>query len=128
MRSLYRPGAIVETWFEFLPEGQRRVCRALMGAVQAAGPELMPVVKAGHLVFLQAGQHAVAIAPYSRLVHLQIFNGSAIAGRFPMLRGCGPGLRQMHWRGGEEVEAELVQAMVRAALAASARRAAERER
>lgn len=128
MRSLYRPGAIVETWFEFLPEGQRRVCQALMAAVQAAGPELMPVVKAGHLVFLQTGQHAVSIAPYSRLVHLQIFNGSAIAGRFPMLRGCGPGLRQMHWRGGDEVDEALVQSMVRAALAASARRAAERER
>ena len=122
MRSIYRPGAIVETWFEFLPEGQRRLCRALMAAVQAAGPDLLPVVKSGHLIFLQSGVHAVAIAPYSRLVHLQVFNGSAIATRFPMLRGCGPGLRQMHWRGGDEVDATLVQAIVRAALAALARR------
>ena len=122
MRSIYRPGAIVENWFEFLPAGQQRVCRELMAAVQAAGPELMPVVKLGHLIFLQSGVHAIAIAPYRRLVHLQVFNGSAIAQRFPMLRGCGPGLRQMHWRGGAEVDATLVQAIVRAALAAFARR------
>jgi hypothetical protein len=119
MRSVYRPSAIVEAWFDLMPPAQAANCRALMQAVSAASSELAPVVKWGQLIFLNNGHHAFAVAPFRRHVHFQVFNGSAVAHRFPMLRGSGPGLRHLRWRHGEPVDGELVTVIARAALAVS---------
>lgn len=122
MRSIYRPGAIIEAWFELMPARHVPGCRALLATVQAAAPELVAVVKWGQLVFLDAGAHAFAIAPFRRHVHFQVFNGSAIDRRFPQLRGSGPGQRQLRWRHGDEIDPDLVTRIVQAALSAPVRR------
>jgi hypothetical protein len=118
MRNVYRPDALVQAWFDLLPAPQAATARALLDAVMAAQPHLLPVVKWGNLVLLHAGQQSLAIAPYRKHAHLQIFNSEGIDREFPNLGGSGRGLRHLRQRLNEPVDAELVAAIVHAATQA----------
>jgi hypothetical protein len=116
MRTLLRPAAIVEAWFDMLPPGREPTMRALQAAVLGAGPELQQVVKWGNLVFSTRGAHAFAIVPHKSQAHLQVFRGASLEQRFPQLEGSGRGLRHLKFRYGQPIDQELVRTVVHAAL------------
>src|SRR5207245_10945399 len=98
MRSILRPAALIETWFDTLRPEQHDPARILRPLVQAASPELVPSVKWGNLRFTLEGTHAVAIVMHKDHANLQIFNGALLAERFPELEGTGRGMRHVRFR------------------------------
>jgi hypothetical protein len=116
MRTLLRPAAVVEAWFDMLPPGREATARELQSAVMNAGPELQQVVKWGNLVFSARGAHAFAIVPHKSHAHLQVFRGAALEGRYPQLEGSGKGVRHLRFRYGHPLDEELVHDVVRAGL------------
>ncbi len=86
MRSLLRPAAIVEAWFDMLPPAHAPTIRRLRDAVMEAGPELQQVVKWGNLVFVHHGAHAFAIVPHKAHAQLQVFRGALMSDRVPRAR------------------------------------------
>lgn len=116
MRSVVKSAALVEAWFDMLPAVQRPLARELQAAILAAAPQLMSAVKWGNLLFQQRGTNAVAIAPHRSHIHLQFFDGLALAERFPRLEGTGSRVRHLRCSYGEPLDAALVSEMVRAAV------------
>jgi len=120
-RRLTQP--LVEAWFDLLPAGQQPLARELHLAILALAPGLDQTVRSGHLIYGIERQHVLALAPHRQHLHLQVFAGSALVARFPMLEGTGPGLRQLRLRYAQPVDMALVHAIVAAAAqAAPARR------
>ena len=117
MRNLYRPATVLSAWFEHLPAQQLPHVKALYGLLQQEAPDLMTVVKWGAIVMLRDHFHALGIAPCRRAVHLQVFNGGAIAHRFRSLGAGGPGMRSLQLRYSLPLDLELVREVVRASLA-----------
>lgn len=117
MRTPVRPAALVESWFDLLPDAQRPLARELQALVAAAEPRLSQTVKWGNLVFMLAGTNLVAIVPHKGHVNLQFFNGAALAPQWPQLEGTGKGLRHLKCRTGQPVDAALVGALVRDSVA-----------
>lgn len=120
MRTIVRPAALLGAWFDTLREDQRATAHALREAVLAAEPGLEPSIKWGNLVFSRAGAHAFAIVVHKDHANLQVFNGTALRDRFPMLEGTGKGLRHLKLRYDEPVDAALVEVLVRASVALDA--------
>lgn len=89
MRSPLLAPAVAEAWFDTLRPQQQPTVRLLRRTVLEAAPSLTPVVKWGNLVFMHRGRHALAIVVHRDHIHLQVFNGAALAGRYPMLGGGG---------------------------------------
>jgi hypothetical protein len=116
MRTLLRPAAIVDAWFDMLPPAHAPTIRALRAAVMAAGPELQQVVKWGNLVFTWHGSHAFAIVAHKSHAHLQVFRGALVALEFPELEGSGKGPRHLKVRYGHPVDEEQVHEIVRAGI------------
>jgi hypothetical protein len=116
MRTLLRPAAVIEAWFDMLPPGREAIARELQNVVMAAGPDLQQVVKWGNLVFSARGTHAFAIVPHKTHAHLQVFRGASLEMRFPELEGSGKGVRHLRFRYGQPVDDELVRDVVRAGL------------
>jgi hypothetical protein len=114
MRTLVRTAALVESWFDLLPEAQRDTARELQAAVLRAEPRLTQTVKWGNLVFLQHGANAIAIVAHRTHANLQFFNGHVLAVQYPQLEGSGKGLRHLKMRYGEPIDGKLVGALVRA--------------
>ena len=128
MRSNLRSSALIETWFDLLSAQQRDMARALHGAVLAAHPSFAPTIKWGNLVYMHGGSNLLALMPHKSHLNLQVFNGAALAERFPQLEGTGRGLRHLKLCYGHEFDAELIAAVVNASLeiAELDRQAAER--
>lgn len=116
MRSILRPAALIETWFDNLRPEQHDLARILRPLVQAAAPELVPSVKWGNLMFTYAGTHAVAIVMHKDHANLQIFNGASLAERFPELEGTGRGMRHVRFRYRYPVDEDLVRELVQACV------------
>jgi len=116
MRSLLRPAAIVEAWFDMLPPAHAPTIRRLRDAVLEAGPELQQVVKWGNLVFVHHGAHAFAIVPHKAHAQLQVFRGALMALEFPELEGTGKGPRHLRVRYGHPLDEDLLREIVRTGL------------
>lgn len=116
MRSILRPAALIETWFDTLRPEQRDMARRLRELVAAAAPELVTSVKWGNLMFTHEGTHAVAIVMHKDHANLQIFNGALLVDRFPELEGGGKGVRHVRFRYRYPVDEELVRQVVQACV------------
>ncbi|WP_280152627.1 DUF1801 domain-containing protein [Piscinibacter sp. XHJ-5] len=116
MRSILRPAALIETWFDTLRPEQKDLARRLRELVTSAAPELQSSVKWGNLMFTYEGTHAVAIVMHKDHANLQIFNGAALIDRFPELEGTGRGVRHLRFRYRYPVDEELVQQAVQACV------------
>jgi hypothetical protein len=116
MRSILRPAALIETWFDTLRPEQKDMARRLRELVVAAAPELASSVKWGNLMFTHEGTHAVAIVMHKDHANLQIFNGASLADRYPELEGSGKGVRHLRFRYRYPVDEELVHEVVRACV------------
>src|SRR5256885_16615858 len=57
MRSILRPAALIETWFDTLRPEQKDMARRLRELVVSAAPELASSVKWGNLMFTHDGTH-----------------------------------------------------------------------
>jgi hypothetical protein len=119
MRGHRQHAALVDSWFELLPAGQQPGARALHAVVRDAAPQLELTVRGGGLVYALNGLHVMALAPFHSHLHLQVFRGAALAARFPELEGSSKGLRQLRIRHGQQFDALLVEAIVKAAVAES---------
>jgi hypothetical protein len=116
MRSILRPAALIETWFDNLRPEQKDLARRLRELVVAAAPELASSVKWGNLMFTYEGTHAVAIVMHKDHANLQVFNGAALIDRFPELEGSGKGVRHLRFRYRLPVDEELLREVVRACV------------
>jgi len=116
MRSILRPAALIETWFDNLRPDQRDLARILRTLVQAASPELAQSVKWGNLMFTYEGTHAVAIVMHKDHANLQIFNGASLVEQFPELEGTGRGMRHVRFRYRYPVDEDLVRELVQACV------------
>ena len=116
MRSIIRPAALIETWFDNLRPEQQDLARLLRDLVHRASPELVSSVKWGNLMFTHEGTHAVAIVMHKDHANLQIFNGAALAERFPELEGTGRGVRHLRFRYRYPIDEELVREVVQACV------------
>jgi len=116
MRSILRPAALIETWFDTLRPEQREMARILRALVQSASPDLMASVKWGNLMFTHEGTHAVAMQMHKDHANLQIFNGASLVDRFPELEGTGRGMRHVRFRYRLPVDEELVRELVQACI------------
>lgn len=116
MRSILRPAALIETWFDNLRPEQRDLARILRALVQAASPELGQSVKWGNLMFTHDGTHAVAIVMHKDHANLQVFNGASLVDQFPELEGTGRGMRHLRFRYRFPVDEDLVREVVQACV------------
>ena len=116
MRSILRPAALIETWFDTLRPEQKDMARRLRELVVAAAPGLASSVKWGNLMFTHEGTHAVAIVMHKDHANLQIFNGASLVDRYPELEGSGKGVRHLRFRYRYPVDEELVHEVVRACV------------
>lgn len=117
VRTPVRPAALVEAWFDLLPETHRPMARELQGLVLAAEPGLTQGVKWGNLVFALGGGSLIAIVAHKSHLNLQLFNGAALAPQWRQLEGSGKGLRSLKCRLGQPLDAALVRALVQASVA-----------
>jgi hypothetical protein len=116
MRSILRPAALIETWFDTLRPEQKDMARRLRELVVSTAPGLASSVKWGNLMFTHEGTHAVAIVMHKDHANLQIFNGAALVDRYPELEGSGKGVRHLRFRYRYPVDEELVREVVRACV------------
>ena len=116
MRSILRPAALIETWFDTLRPEQQDLARNLRSLVRAAAPELVASVKWGNLMFTCEGTHAVAIVIHKDHANLQVFNGASLVDRFPELEGTGRGMRHVRFRYRFPVDEGLVRELVQACV------------
>lgn len=116
MRSMLQSAALIEAWFDTLQPEPRELARALRAAVAAAEPTLAQSIKWGNLMFTHGGRHALAIVIHKDHANLQVFNGIALAQRFPMLEGTGKGMRHLRLRFRQPIDEELVEALVHACV------------
>lgn len=116
MRSNLRSSALIETWFDLLTPQQREMARAVHGTVLAAQPSFSPTVKWGNLVYMHSGSNLLALMPHKSHLNLQVFNGAALAQRFPQLEGTGKGLRHLKLRYRQEADPDLIAALVNASV------------
>jgi len=116
MRSILRPAALIETWFDTLRPEQNDLARHLRELVVAAAPELVSSVKWGNLMFTYEGTHAVAIVMHKDHANLQIFNGASLVDQFPELEGTGRGMRHVRFRYRFPVDEDLVREVVKACV------------
>jgi len=116
MRSILRPAALIETWFDTLRPEQKDMARRLRELVSTASPHLVSSVKWGNLMFTHEGTHAVAIVMHKDHANLQIFNGAALIDHFPELEGSGRGVRHLRFRYRLPIDEELVRQVVQACV------------
>lgn len=119
-----KPAALVQAWLDTLRPEQQLAAIALNDAVLAAEPDLARTIKWGNLVFVHLGKNALALTMHKDHANLQLFNGAALAAAFPSLEGSGKSLRHLKFRYAQPIDADLVQAAVRASIALMSRGAA----
>lgn len=113
---MLQSAALIEAWFDTLLPDQRDLARALRECVSAAEPSLAQSIKWGNLMFTHAGRHALAIVIHKDHANLQVFNGIALAQRFPMLEGSGKGMRHLRLRYKQPPDLGLVEALAHACV------------
>lgn len=116
MRSPVRPAALIQAHLDTLEPPQRELVEALQKLVLASAPTLSQTLQWGNIVFQRHGRNAIGIAAHREHVHLQFFNGQALAVQFAALEGRGRGLRFLKLRPGQPVDEELVGNLVRASI------------
>lgn len=116
MRTILRPAALIETWFDTLRADQQELARALRQRISAAAPDLAVSVKWGNLMFTYEGSHAVAIVMHRDHANLQVFNGALLVDRFPELEGTGKGMRHLRFRYRHPLDDDLVRQVVQACV------------
>lgn len=116
MRSMLQSAALIEAWFDTLLPEQRELARAVRECLVEAEPGLAQSIKWGNLMFTHGGRHALAIVIHKDHANLQVFNGIALADRFPMLEGTGKGLRHLRLRYRQPIDAGLVEALAHACV------------
>lgn len=116
MRSMLHSAALIEAWFDTLQPEQQELARALRDCLAAAEPSLAQSIKWGNLMFTHGGRHALAIVIHKDHANLQVFNGVALAERFPMLEGSGKGMRHLRLRYRQPVDEGLVEALAHACV------------
>jgi hypothetical protein len=116
MRTILRPAALIETWFDTLRADQEELARALRQKIAAAAPELAVSVKWGNLMFTYEGSHAVAIVMHRDHANLQVFNGALLVDRFPELEGTGKGMRHVKLRDPRDADRPAVKRLIRQAF------------
>jgi len=115
---------LVQAWLDTLRPEQQQTAMALNEAVLVAEPDLARTIKWGNLVFVHQGRNAMALTMHKAHANLQLFNGAALASAFPSLEGSGKDLRHLKFRYAQPIDADLVQAAVRACIALMSRGAA----
>jgi uncharacterized protein YdhG (YjbR/CyaY superfamily) len=116
MRSMLQSAALIEAWFDTLLPDQRQLARTLRETLVEAEPTLAQSIKWGNLMFTHGGRHALGIVVHKDHANLQVFNGIALAERFPMLEGTGRGMRHLRLRYRQPVDQELVAALAHACV------------
>jgi hypothetical protein len=108
MRSPRRLPALVDSWFDLLPEDQRLTSQQLHAAIMAAAPEADMLVRSGNLYYGMGHEHALALAPHRTHVHLQVLTFGEPSPAFPELQRSGKGL-MWRFKLGEAFDAPAVQ-------------------
>lgn len=116
MKVSPRPEPLVKHWFDVLPVKAQAPVHELCVLVQACDEELLRGVHWGNLVFSYRGRALLAISAHRTHVNLQVFNGTLLLPRFPMLLGSDKQAKHLKCRLGEPLNEELVQNLVRASL------------
>ena len=116
MRSILRATALIDTWFDMLPPAHAGMARALHALITDTAATLVPTVKWGNIVYVQDGSHLLALMVHKTHLNLQVFNGAALAERFPELEGSGKGMRHLKCRHGLPIDEELVREIVSASI------------
>ena len=116
MRSPVRPAALIQAHLDTLEPAQRELVEALQKLVLGHAPNLTQTLQWGNIVFQRHGRNAIGIAAHRDHVHLQFFNGQALAVQFSALEGHGRGLRFLKLRPGRAIDEELVAHLVQASL------------
>ena len=88
-----RPAALIQAHLDTLEPAQRELVEALQKLVLGHAPNLTQTLQWGNIVFQRHGRNAIGIAAHRDHVHLQFFNGQALAVQFSALEGHGRGLR-----------------------------------
>jgi hypothetical protein len=107
---------MVANFFDSLPPGQIATARALHQAVLESAPDIDQAVRWGNLMFLVRGHHLVTLVPHKAQAHLQFFQGSLLAERFPQLEGVGKGMRLLKFRYSQTVDTAFVMRLTAAAV------------
>ena len=107
MRGFRRNPALVDTWFDLMPDTQRETAQALHAAIMAAAPRAELEVRSGNLYYGVGHEHALALAPHRTHVHLQVLVGAEPSAAFPELVRNGKGL-MWRFRLGEPIDAASV--------------------
>jgi hypothetical protein len=108
MRGMRRLPALVDSWFDLLPEDQRATALALHGAILAGAPQAEMLVRSGNLFYGWAHEQVLALAPHRTHVHLQVLSAAEPSPAFPELVRAGKGLN-WRFRLGEPVDEAGVQ-------------------
>ena len=102
-----------------LPEETRPVAEALCALIRAASPELRETVKWGNPTWVGRG-NAVGLMIFPRFVHLALFRGAELSGRFPEIVGTGKSLRHVVVPDLASVRRPVLRRILRAAVAIDA--------
>ncbi len=107
MRGFRRNPALVDTWFDLLPEMQRETALALHAALTAAVPRADLEVRSGNLYYGSGHEHALALSPHRTHIHLLVMVGAEPSAAFPELVRAGKGL-MWRFKLGEPVDVPAV--------------------
>lgn len=108
MRGPRRLPALVDAWFDLLPDNQRETSQQLHSAILAAAPSAEMLVRSGNLHYGNAHEHVIVLAPHRTHVHLQVLVAAEPSPAFPELVRSGKGL-MWRFKLGEPVDATAVQ-------------------
>lgn len=92
MRGPRRLPALVDAWFDLLPDNQRETAQRLHAAILSAVPQAELLVRSGNLFYGVGANFGLALAPHRTHVHLQVLTGGEPSPAFPDLVRAGKGL------------------------------------
>ncbi|MEJ7139255.1 DUF1801 domain-containing protein [Amphibiibacter pelophylacis] len=116
MKVSPRPEPLVKHWFDVLPLKVQAPVHALCALVQSCDDELLRGVHWGNLVFSYRGRALLAISTHRTHINLQVFNGSLLLSRFPMLLGSDKQAKHLKCPLGDPLDEALVCDLVRASI------------
>jgi hypothetical protein len=107
MRGPKRLPALVDAWFDLLPDNQRETSQHLHNAIMQAAPQADLLVRSGNLFYGVGHEHVLALAPHRTHVHLQVLSFAQPSPAFPELVPAGKGL-MWRFKLGDPVDAARV--------------------
>lgn len=108
MRGPRRLPALVDAWFDLLPDNQRETAQRLHAAILAAVPQAEMLVRSGNLYYGRHHDHVIALAPHRTHVHLQVLVAAEPSPAFPELVRSGKGL-MWRFKLGDPIDSATVQ-------------------